>query len=413
MSSEPAFLLHDVCKSFRIDQHSRRGLRDALSSPGRRHARRIFWALRDVSFTVPAGSMTALIGGNGSGKSTLLRIAAGLSPPTSGVLRTPGETHAILSLGGSFDPTLTGRENAMTALVVNGFRIREARERLHDVLEFAELEEFFDSPVRTYSLGMRLRLAFGVAAQLTADGFLVDEVLSVGDVRFQQRCIDHLKGLRDAGATIILASHDLGQVRELCDAAVWLQGGRVRLTGPTDEVIDAYEEAMQSETMRVTPAPEEGGAGDDRLELRRNRMGSQELQLENVLLNGSPDAVIEPGAPLEVTASVRAGGEPRVVIVGFSIRREEDGLIVVDEHLELGKVRADQDLRIALERLDLVPGEFRVDVGIYEADWSYAYDYHWAAYRLTVRGPEGATAVLSPRVRWAVDDARSRARDGG
>jgi lipopolysaccharide transport system ATP-binding protein len=306
----------------------------------------------------------------------------------------------VLGLGGSFDGTLTGAENALTALIVNGMSRRAAAAELPAVREFAELDDFFESPVRTYSAGMGLRLAFAVATRLRARAFLVDEVLSVGDLRFQEKCVDHLRGLCESGATILMATHDLDQALELCEHAVWLQAGGVRASGAAGEVIAAYRDAMRSRTLEVTPAP--NGTGDaERLELRRNRFGSQAVRLEEVRLNGGPDARIEPGGALEVEARLLAAAEPAAVVLGMSLWRAGDELELIKDHADLGVVRGDQAVSLTIDRLDLAPGEYFVDLGVYDADWSLAHDYHWGAHRLEVVGAaRRGSGILRPPVRW-------------
>ncbi len=271
MSSDaPAHIrVEGVSKRFARRRGAGYSLRGLLFAGGREADQ--YWALRDVSFAVPRGASTGLVGGNGAGKSTLLRLAAGLSRPTSGRIVVPEDTLSVLGLGANFDGTLTGRENAHTALIVNGMSRRAARERLAAVREFAELEEFFDGPVRTYSQGMILRLAFGVAVQLEAEAFLVDEVLAVGDVRFQEKCVAHLTGLRDG------RRHDRDGLPRPAPGRGVLRPRRLaaRRPGapgrPTDEVLEAYQGEMLSETLDRTPAPE-AAPGGDRLELRRNRL---------------------------------------------------------------------------------------------------------------------------------------------
>jgi len=247
---------------------------------------------------------------------------------------------------------------------------------------------------------MVLRLAFAVAAQYRARAFLVDEVLAVGDLRFQERCIAHLGDLRASGATILMASHDMGQVADLCDEAIWLQGGGVRKAGPAAEVVADYQDAARSETMARTPPAEGRAVERSGLQLRRNRFGSQELRLGHVRLNDAPDARVEPGGALRLDAVVEAGEAPCRAVFGVTVRRAADGVEIINEHVELGSVLADQEVSLRLERLDLAPGAYLVDVGVYEIDWSFAYDYHWGAYRLEVTGRASPGRVLHPPARW-------------
>jgi lipopolysaccharide transport system ATP-binding protein len=361
------------------------------------------WALRDVSLELRPGEAVGLIGPNGAGKSTLLRLAAGLGRPTRGSVEVAGEVASILSLGDSFDFALSGRENAFTAAVVAGLRRAEARAILPNALEFAELEAFADAPVRTYSDGMRLRLAFGVVAQLRPQALLVDEVIAVGDLRFQARCLERIRELRAGGTSVLLASHALGTVVEECDRALWLQAGQVRLEGSAADVAGEYADAMRSETMERTPLTAPGG-GPAGLELRRNRFGSLEMTIESVAL---PDEVGS-GAPMSVSVDVASRVDYEVVdpIATVTISRARDGEVCCDLSTEAAGVRlgrvGPEGLRVCLglEGLELVPGDYLVDVGIHRPDWAYAYDFHWQAYPLRVTGRSAGEGLVRPAHRW-------------
>lgn len=203
--------------------------------------RQPFWALRDVSLRVEPGEALALIGHNGAGKSTLLRLICGLSRPTQGATQTTGRVTALLELGTGFHPNLTGRENVYVNGVVSGFRRREVEQRFDDIVAFAEIGDFIDEPLRTYSSGMQLRLAFAVAMHVDPDILIVDEALAVGDASFQHKCLERIESFRYAGKTLMFVSHDTTLVRRFCDRAVWLDHGCVHADGPVDLVCDEYE----------------------------------------------------------------------------------------------------------------------------------------------------------------------------
>jgi homopolymeric O-antigen transport system ATP-binding protein len=369
------------------------------------------WALRDVTLSVAPGETVGLIGQNGAGKSTLLRLASGLGHPTRGTVRRPEAIASVLSLGEAFDLNLTGRENATTTAIVAGFRQAAARRLMPAILEFAELDAFADAPMRTYSEGMKLRLAFGVIAQLRPDVLLLDEVIAVGDLRFQRKCLDRIQEMRGLGTGVLLASHSLGQVAAECDRAVWLEGGAIRAGGDSATVVAQYEDAMRSATVERTPAATPGdGAGD--LELRRNRFGSQELTLEHVTLRGGdgrPTTTIATGAPLEVSLDVRGGGTPIVnPIVLVTVQRAADGVVCYElsseaDGLTLGRIEGDRRVTLRIERTELAPGGYSVDVGVYESGWAYAYDLHWGVYRLEVAGPAGGHGLVNPAHVWGTD----------
>lgn len=206
----------------------------------RRLQYRDLWALREISFQVEPGEVLGIVGRNGAGKSTLLKVLAGLLHPTEGRVIVRGRVAPLLDLSAGFHPELTGRENVALFGTLLGMHKAEIEAHFDDIISFAELWEFVDAPLRTYSAGMMVRLGFSVASCRYADVFLIDEVLAVGDVHFQAKCHQRLDDYRQQGATICLVSHALGEARKLCDRAIWLEGGRVVAAGPAVEVIDRY-----------------------------------------------------------------------------------------------------------------------------------------------------------------------------
>jgi ABC-type polysaccharide/polyol phosphate transport system ATPase subunit len=208
-----------------------------------------FEALHDVSFSVAPGETFALLGPNGAGKSTVLKLAAGIYQPDEGALRVDGRVGSLIELGLGFHPDFSGRENVLICGLLQGMTRREVAERLHDIVEFAALGEFIDEPVRTYSSGMYMRLGFSIAIHCDPAILLIDEVLAVGDAAFQHRCIDRLLHLRGAGKTILMATHDLAIVRQVCGRAAWIDQGRIRAIGDARTVADAYDASVaESET---------------------------------------------------------------------------------------------------------------------------------------------------------------------
>lgn len=232
-----------ISKCFRIYRHPSDHLKELLSF-GRRRYHEPFWAVKDVDVTVDRGSCLGIIGENGSGKSTLLRMMAGVIRPTSGNLAVTGRVSALLELGAGFNPQFTGRENIYLNASILGFTDAQTRERIPSIEKFAEIGEFVDRPVKTYSSGMFVRLAFAVAIHLDPDVLIVDEALSVGDIFFQQRCIRRIQHLKHQGVTIIFVSHDLNAVRSLADRTIWMDHGHVHLEGKTDDVVSKYLAAM-------------------------------------------------------------------------------------------------------------------------------------------------------------------------
>ena len=232
-----------VSKCFRIYRRPSDHLKELLTF-GRRQYYEPFWAVKDVDVAVDRGCCLGIIGENGSGKSTLLRIIAGVVRPTSGDIAVRGRVSALLELGAGFNPLFTGRENIYLYASILGFSDAQTRERIPAIEKFAEIGDFVDRPVKTYSSGMFVRLAFAVAIHMDPDVLIVDEALSVGDIFFQQRCIRRIQQLKREGVTILFVSHDLETVRSLADRTIWMEHGLVHLEGKTDDVVAKYLAAM-------------------------------------------------------------------------------------------------------------------------------------------------------------------------
>ena len=232
----PAIRVENLSKRYRIYDRPRDKLREMvrLGSSARHHE---FWALKDISFQVKHGQTIAVIGQNGSGKSTLLQILAGIMRQTRGECHVAGKISALLELGSGFNPEFTGRENVFMNGAILGFDERQMKERFDAVAQFAEIGSFMEQPVKTYSSGMFMRLAFAVAVNVDPDVLLVDEALAVGDLVFQHRCMHRMNRLREDGKTIVLATHDLTAVTKFCDRAILLDGGSLVLDGKPDAAV--------------------------------------------------------------------------------------------------------------------------------------------------------------------------------
>jgi len=205
-----------------------------------------FWALRDVDLEVKEGEVLGLIGRNGAGKTTLLKILSRITRPTTGWAEIHGRVRSLLEVGTGFHAELTGRENTYLSGSILGMSKREIERKFDQIVAFAEIEKFIDTPVKHYSSGMYMRLAFSVAAHLEPEILLVDEVLAVGDINFQKKCLGKMGEVAKAGRTVVLVSHQLNQIRRLCERVAWVDGGRIRQSGPTHTVVSAYESAMSN-----------------------------------------------------------------------------------------------------------------------------------------------------------------------
>lgn len=231
-----------VSLSFKVNRDGVNTLKEAVLHLFRqRRPDNLFWALREVSFTLNQGERLGVIGRNGSGKTTLLSLLAGIYPPDHGRVVTRGRVVGLLGLGAGFDPEISGRENIFLNASLFGISARQISGRLEEIIAFADVGEFIEMPVKTYSSGMTARIGFAVAAHLDADIILLDEVLAVGDAQFREKCMQRMACLREEGRTMVLVSHDMPSVREMCHRVIWLERGQIAAAGMAEEVISAYQ----------------------------------------------------------------------------------------------------------------------------------------------------------------------------
>jgi lipopolysaccharide transport system ATP-binding protein len=412
--TEPIIVLEDVSKAYPRWTPGERSLRSIAHRrlPVLRRFGDLRYALRDVNLQAMPGEAVGIIGANGAGKSTLLRLVSGLGRPTSGRITVPSNIASVLMLGDAFSLEQSGAENAVTAAIVGGMTRAEAHASLDSVLEFAEVEAFAEAPMRTYSEGMKLRLAMGVIAQLTPAVLVLDEVMAVGDLRFQAKCTERVRELRKTGTTLLFASHDLELVAQECDRVLWIHEGVVRAQGPTAHVIGEYKGAMEAETVARTPgrAEDDDDAGDGVLELGRNRLGSQEITLEDVRIVG-PDEIptwrLRSGDRFSIRFTLQAATPPPTPpIVALNVYRRRDMLLCWDLSTERDAVPLPvpspaTEVSLDLQHLDLLPGEYYLDLGAYRDDWEYAYDYHREAYTFVIEGKEQDSGIAAPPRSWS------------
>jgi ABC-type polysaccharide/polyol phosphate transport system ATPase subunit len=305
--------LHEVTKRYRIGDRWGTTIRDAVSLRRSRSDAQYFWALRGVSFAVEEGEVIGIIGRNGAGKTTALKIVSRITEPTAGVARMRGRVGTLLEVGTGFHPELSGRDNIFLNGVILGMKRSQIRKRFDDIVEFAGVERFIDTPVKRYSSGMYLRLAFAIAAHVEPDIVAVDEVLAVGDAEFQRRCLGRMSEFARQGRTVLFVSHDLGAIAKLCERAIWLDGGQVRHDGPAARSIELYLADRSREVAQVEfPRDEE-----------------KEVQLLSV---GVTD---ESGEPVDAPLRDR----PFAIRVRFVVRRDVGGVDVGLSLMTSGGVR--------------------------------------------------------------------------
>ncbi len=333
----------------------------------RRPQHETFWALKDVSLEVHEGEVLGLIGRNGSGKTTLLKILSRITQPTAGWAEIHGRVGSLLEVGTGFHPELTGRENTYLSGAILGMSKSEITRKFDEIVAFAELDKFIDTPVKHYSSGMFVRLAFAVAAHLEPEILLVDEVLAVGDINFQKKCLGKMGDVARAGRTVVLVSHQLNQIRRLCHRVVWIDAGAMRHVGPTHEVVSAYESAMaQGERLSKN--------GNATLQL--NRPDSYKARFVKwQVADGreeNPHCLSELG-PVTLTVKVDAKRPIKMARHGLALYTHEQQLVWAGGpwrcELEVGK----HDLCHTFPMLPLRPGSYNWLATLYEEaeliDW--------------------------------------------
>lgn len=392
MSCKPVLSAHKLGKAYRLYRKPQDRLKHMLLGPLGREYGKAFWALRGVSFDLCPGEMLAVIGKNGSGKSTLLQILAGTLKPTEGTLEVQGRIAALLELGSGFHPEFTGRENIFINGAILGLSRREMEERVDDIIAFADIGEFIDQPVKYYSSGMFVRLAFAVTTGLSPDVLLVDEALAVGDIFFKQKCYRRLEQLLDAGTAVVLVTHNMGDVEMFAHKAILLSNGEVYYQGEPSEAVRLYflleqqeqeariAEALKKKQGREKPQSEELTAGDGEWPQlfpvpEDKQVLSGKAVCTGVLITdaeGRPKQVFRNGDEMHVYYEFEVLEDITIPVGGISIRNARDVLVHgktvletdtrVPPFVEKGsKLRFHQ--RVSLE---VGPGEYSLEVGLAE-----------------------------------------------
>jgi ABC-type polysaccharide/polyol phosphate transport system ATPase subunit len=378
--------LTGISKAYRIYSHPRQRLMEAIWR-GRRTYHEQFWALRDITFTVRPGSTTGIIGMNGSGKSTLLQVIAGIVQPTLGTVTIQGRIASLLELGAGFNPDFSGRDNVVMNGAIMGFTAEDMEDRLPAIEAFAEIGEFIDQPVKTYSSGMFVRLAFAAAIHIDPDILLVDEALAVGDAIFQHRCIRKIKEFQDRGKTILFVSHDIGSVKSICTQAVFLNAGRLEAIGDAETVASRYHahvamlesgrieaEGPMLPTRQVQASQAAMFRADDDFERRAGlfRHGSGDARIRNVEVinvDGHPMSAVPFDQTVVLRVHLEFYADAPFYILGIFLRdRAGNDLLgsnTYEENVRLPERHAGNTLVVDFkQRMPLAGGTYSVTVGL-------------------------------------------------
>jgi ABC-type polysaccharide/polyol phosphate transport system ATPase subunit len=402
-----------------------------------------FSALKNVTFNVRKGQTLGVIGRNGSGKSTLLKLVAGITKPTTGTVTVQGRISALIELGAGFHPEISGRENVFINGIMLGLTKREITRRFDEIVEFAELQEFIDAPVKNYSSGMYMRLGFAVAIHVDPDVLLVDEVLAVGDEGFTHKCLDKFAEFKRRGKTILLVTHSLGLVEKFCDEALWMDGGRMKIQGDPKRVVGAYITDVERSEERqlaagdarakesaVPISPDEPAsavlpdnpvetaeAPADMFRATEGRWGSREIEITGVELIGGDGAaahVFHSGEPFTIRVLLRAPVEMQDFVIGIGLFNAEGvccyGTNTGLEELKAVRMLGDGEARFSIARLDLVEGTYKLDVAIHKQD-GYPYDYHRLLYTFRVKSRTKDVGIYRPPHSWSFSSSVQFSKD--
>ena len=399
-----------------------------------------FAAVKNLSFSVPAGSTFGVMGRNGSGKSTALKLVAGITKPTSGTVDVQGRISALIELGAGFHPEISGRENVYINGIMLGLTKREIERRFDEIVEFAEAARIIDAPVKNYSNGEYMRLGFAVAVHVDPDVLLVDEVLAVGDESFTHKCLDKVSEFKRRGKTILLVTHTLDLIEKFCDEAIWLDAGEKLAEGDPTRVVSTYlsavavgEEAQlaagdakaQKAVESGESAAMEGVPGQEAAEVEaaaeppdmfradEGRWGSREVEITAVELlgpDGKPAHVFQSGEPMSINLRVFAKEPIEDYVFGIGLFNVE-GVCCYGTNTDLEEFRSERffgegEVRFVIGGLDLVPGTYKLDVAAHRKD-GYQYDYHRLLHTFRVKSRLHDTGIYRPRHAWTFSGAVS------
>jgi lipopolysaccharide transport system ATP-binding protein len=405
-----AVSVQNVTKRFRIPADRSATLKYRLTHPRSTSKYHEFLALDDVSFDVPHGAFLGIIGRNGSGKSTLLKVLSRIYVPTSGSVVVDGLVSPFLELGVGFNPELTARENVLLNGAVLGLSRRELQRRMDSMIHFAELEQFVNTKLKNFSSGMQVRLAFTVAIQADAAILLMDEVLAVGDARFQAKCFDVFNRYKREGRTIILVTHDLGAVDLYCDSAVLLEHGRVIGEGVPADVTAQYRHMVADEQEADAVASGSAGYSDSQAS-SATRWGNGVVHINGVRLeslDGREHQNFEADQPMKIHVDLEAREDVDDLVVGIGIHRA-DGAVMGGTNTRIGRaplppLAAGGRLRVtySMDRLPLLAGVYRLTIAAHPSLHAVTYDHLEQAIEFRVTDESGRTGLFDFGGSWAV-----------
>ena len=379
-----------VSKKYKLDRHKSRSVQDFLSRGFRRTKtdRHEFWVLKDISFLIERGESVALVGANGAGKSTILKLISCVIVPTRGSIEVNGRVSSLLELGTGFHPDLTGRENIYLNGSLLGLSRREIDRKYADIVDFSELADFIDLPVKHYSSGMYLRLGFAIAIYTEPDILLIDEAIAVGDQYFQQRCLERIGSLKRRGITFLFVSHNSGPILNLCERAIWLKDGQIEADDQANIVLDSYQKVVNERYYKKQILEQQASSQPD------NRWGSLEAEITRVELLNAKDETpdyFHTGETMRLRIHYTAHRRIEMPAFGLAFY-QQDGLQLngpnsVRDGYQISAIDGPGYVDYLIDSLPFTAGRYELTVAIYDHYSTSAFDHHHRMYTLKVRSP--------------------------
>lgn len=410
MKEENAIEVRNLTKTFKVYLDKGSQLKEKiLFSKRRRYEER--QVLRGVSFDVKKGEAVGLIGHNGCGKSTTLKLLSKIIYPTAGTVEMRGRVSSLIELGAGFHPDMSGRENIYTNASIFGLSKKEIDDRVEDIVAFSELEEFIDNPVRTYSSGMYMRLAFSVAINVDADILLIDEILAVGDAAFQAKCFNKLREIKANGATIIIVSHSMGQIEQICDRSIWIHQGIIKEDGVPRVVDPHYMEYMSEKTAEVE-AKKKGIIEKDNAanpnDKDNKRWGSKEATMECVRVtdaDGNEREEFFNTEEIRVLVDYSTNKEIVDAVIGVAVYREDQtyiyGTNTLIDYAEPTKLNKKGRIELVIDSLPVNAGRYTIDLAIHKPD-GFEYDFWREVCEVTIKNKRSETGIVSLMHQWKI-----------
>ena len=400
MDDSIAIRVEHVSKEFKVYLDKGVNLKERVLFKNRRRyeERKV---LRDISFDVKKGEAIGLVGQNGCGKSTMLKLLSRIMYPDSGSVEVNGRVSALIELGAGFHPDMSGRENIYTNAAIFGLTKKEIDARIDDIIAFSELEAFIDNPVRTYSSGMYMRLAFAVAINVDADILLIDEILAVGDAAFQAKCFNRMMEIKAKGTTIVIVSHALSQIEQICDRTIWIQNGRIRMEGAPRDVHPHYMAWMAQKNA--------GQQGTQKPAEDTKRWGSGEARMEKITVldgQGRERNSFSPEEAFTVRVDYAANSLLPNAVVGLAIYRSDQTYIYGTNTLidtsEPVKLQKQGTVLLHIDRLPVANGHYTIDLALHRPD-GFDYDFWRECASVSIAGAVQTPGVIHLEHHWKID----------